>query len=56
VNWRFELKTFINNRFLNIDYTMDISCRNKLKNLFREDIIKTSKLINKDLIKSKLSN
>lgn len=49
LNWRLNLKTYINNRFLNKNYTMDITSRNKLKNLFREDIIKTSKLINKDL-------
>lgn len=49
LNWRLNLKTYINDSFLNKEYTMDITSRKKLENLYREDIIRTSKLIDKDL-------
>lgn len=49
LNIRFTLKTFLNSKVFNKDFKMNVDTRKKLINIYKYDILKTSKLINKDL-------
>ena len=49
LNMRFTIKTFLNSKVFNKNFKMDLDTRIKLINIYKDDILKTSKLINRDL-------